>query len=110
MKKTVALGVLLLAMSAYGEVMTFPAKRIGDVSFDHTFHRGKLKGCSVCHGEAPGKIHKEWNQSVGHDFCVDCHTRMDKGPLRCAGCHKKKTMRPISSATFTAPSSAAKAK
>jgi hypothetical protein len=81
---------------------------MGDVSFDHTFHRGQLKGCSVCHGESPGTIHKEWNQALGHDFCVDCHTRLDKGPLRCAGCHKKKAFKPVSSATFKASSSAAR--
>ncbi len=106
MRKTLAVLLLLVAATAYGEVMTFPAPRMGDVSFDHTFHRGKLKGCSICHGEAPGKIHPEWNQTYGHDFCVECHTRLDKGPLRCAGCHKKKVQKPMSSATFTAPSSA----
>ncbi|HEY6837131.1 MAG TPA: cytochrome c3 family protein [Geobacteraceae bacterium] len=105
MKKCGVLLVLLLATVAYGEVMTFPAPRMGDVGFDHTFHRGKLKGCSVCHGEAPGKIHKEWTQSNAHDFCVDCHTRLDQGPLRCAGCHKKKVFKPVSSAVFKAASS-----
>ena len=110
MKRLSVVLVLLVAASAYGEIKTFPAPRMGDVSFDHTFHRGKLKGCSVCHGESPGTIHKEWTQTLGHDFCVDCHTRLDKGPLRCAGCHKKKAFKPVSSAVFKASTSAAKAK
>ena len=90
MKNVLVLMLLLFAATASAEVFTFPAPRMGDVSFDHIFHRGKLKSCSVCHGEAPGKIHKVWTQQNGHDFCVDCHTRLDQGPLRCAGCHKKK--------------------
>jgi predicted CXXCH cytochrome family protein len=94
MKPFLALLLMMLAVPAAAEVMTFPSARIGDVSFDHTLHRAQLKGCSVCHGGAPGKIHKEWVQQNAHDFCVDCHNKMDRGPLRCAGCHKKKPVKP----------------
>ena len=47
--------------------------------------------CSACHQEAFNKDHPErlGLKAAYHQQCMGCHQQMNKGPIDCAGCHRK---------------------
>jgi len=47
--------------------------------------------CSACHQEPFQKDHPErlGLKAAYHQQCMGCHREMDKGPIDCAGCHRK---------------------
>jgi hypothetical protein len=47
--------------------------------------------CSACHQEPFQKDHPErlGLKAAYHQQCMGCHKEMDKGPIDCAGCHRK---------------------
>jgi hypothetical protein len=47
--------------------------------------------CSACHQEPFQKDHPERMglKAAYHQQCMGCHREMDKGPIDCAGCHRK---------------------
>lgn len=66
--------------------ITYPAS-MGDVTFDHAAHAGRLD-CSDCHTtDPPQKI--AIDKDVAHDMCKGCHQKREAGPTKCPDCHKK---------------------
>jgi hypothetical protein len=88
----------------------------GPVKFMHSKHAASLDGnCALCHHASPAgadaakdrlsetvacrACHQESfdpkrPERIGlkaayHQQCMDCHTKMHKGPVDCAGCHSK---------------------
>ncbi len=47
--------------------------------------------CSACHQEPFQKDHPErlGLKAAYHQQCMGCHQQMNKGPIDCAGCHRK---------------------
>jgi hypothetical protein len=47
--------------------------------------------CSACHQEPFQKDHPErlGLKAAYHQQCMGCHQEMNKGPIDCAGCHRK---------------------
>jgi hypothetical protein len=47
--------------------------------------------CSACHQEAFNKDHPErlGLKAAYHQQCMGCYQQMNKGPIDCAGCHRK---------------------
>ncbi len=60
----------------------------GDKSFyfPHKQHVSVVE-CNTCHHGTSGQ--PIFSQSLGHGLCLDCHRQKNKGPVKCAGCHKK---------------------
>jgi hypothetical protein len=69
------------------EIIDLPAT-MGNITFFHHKHQEKLKDCSICHEQIPGKINelgKEW----AHKTCKGCHYKSKDGPTACKDCHKR---------------------
>ncbi len=47
--------------------------------------------CRACHQESfdPQKPERIGLKAAYHQQCMECHTKMHKGPVDCAGCHSK---------------------
>jgi predicted CXXCH cytochrome family protein len=62
----------------------------GKVTFPHKAHVDAVKGdCTKCHAtKAGGKI-EGFNKEKAHALCQGCHKEAQKGPTKCAECHKK---------------------
>jgi DNA polymerase III alpha subunit (gram-positive type) len=74
-----------LGESYAAEVIQLPASK-GNVNFPHKAHVYILKDCKKCHENTPGKI-KDLGKDWAHKTCKGCHTKMNKGPTYCKGCH-----------------------
>jgi hypothetical protein len=82
----------------------------GPVRFMHAKHAGAVKDCALCHHYRPvdeaamettrcsachqEPFQKDYPERLGlkaayHQQCMGCHKEMDKGPIDCAGCHRK---------------------
>ncbi|BBO91927.1 hypothetical protein DSCOOX_51070 [Desulfosarcina ovata subsp. ovata] len=82
----------------------------GPVRFMHSKHAVVTKDCALCHHHRPldesasetvrcsachqqpfQKSHPErlGLKAAYHQQCMGCHREMDKGPIDCAGCHRK---------------------
>jgi hypothetical protein len=82
----------------------------GPVRFMHAKHAGTVKDCALCHHYRPvdeaasettrcsachqEPFQKDHPERLGlkaayHQQCMGCHKEMDKGPIDCAGCHRK---------------------
>ena len=83
----------------YGPVRFMHSKhaaQIQDCAMCHHFRpldadAGETTRCSACHQEAFRKDHPEriGLKAAYHQQCMGCHKQMDKGPIDCAGCHRK---------------------
>jgi opacity protein-like surface antigen len=89
MKKMI---IAVLAVTAFAgsavaaDVM--PMKK--DVSFKHKAHAEALKDCTKCHASAAGGKIEGFGKDYAHKTCKGCHAEMNKGPVKCDGCHIKK--------------------
>jgi len=82
----------------------------GPVRFMHAKHAVVIKDCALCHHYRPldeaasetvrcsachqQPFQKDHPERLGlkaayHQQCMGCHRDMDKGPIDCAGCHRK---------------------
>jgi hypothetical protein len=82
----------------------------GPVRFMHAKHAAVVKDCALCHHYRPvdeaasettrcAACHQEpfkkdhpdrlGLKAAYHQQCMGCHKEMDKGPIDCAGCHRK---------------------
>jgi hypothetical protein len=82
----------------------------GPVRFMHSKHAVVIKDCALCHHYRPlgettsetvrcSACHQEpfqpdYPERLGlkaayHQQCLGCHQEMNKGPVDCAGCHRK---------------------
>ncbi len=82
----------------------------GPVRFMHTKHAVVIKDCALCHHYRPldeaasetvrcsachqQSFQKDHPERLGlkaayHQQCMGCHREMNKGPIDCAGCHRK---------------------
>jgi hypothetical protein len=82
----------------------------GPVRFMHAKHARAVKDCALCHHYRPvdeaasettrcsachqEPFQKDHPERLGlkaayHQQCMGCHKEMDKGPIDCAGCHRK---------------------
>ena len=82
----------------------------GPVRFMHSKHAVVVKDCALCHHHRPldeaasetvrcsachqQPFQKDHLDRLGlkaayHQQCMGCHREMDKGPIDCAGCHRK---------------------
>ncbi len=41
----------------------------------------RIKQCAACHKGGTGR-------DVMHNFCIECHVKVNKGPVMCQNCHK----------------------
>jgi hypothetical protein len=83
-KAVVLLGLLAFSGSAFAAPDVLELKN--KVTFHHKAHMAITGTCSKCHVEGVGKINgfgKEW----AHKNCKGCHAEMQKGPVKCSGCH-----------------------
>lgn len=54
----------------------------------------KVVKCSTCHldpkgPKVPGMREMSLTKNPFHAQCIACHKKLKKGPVPCAGCHKK---------------------
>jgi hypothetical protein len=82
----------------------------GPVRFMHAKHASETKDCALCHHYRPldasasettrcsachqQPFQKDHPERLGlkaayHQQCMGCHQKMNKGPVDCAGCHRK---------------------
>ena len=82
----------------------------GPVRFMHAKHASEIKDCALCHHYRPldasasettrcsachqQPFQKDHPERLGlkaayHQQCMGCHQKMNKGPIDCAGCHRK---------------------
>jgi octaheme c-type cytochrome (tetrathionate reductase family) len=82
----------------------------GPVRFMHAKHAVVVKDCALCHHHRPldeaasetvrcsachqqpfqkGNLDRLGLKAAYHQQCMGCHREMDKGPIDCAGCHRK---------------------
>jgi len=60
----------------------------GELARPHAALEG-LSNCTKCHAtKAGGKI-EGFNKEKAHALCQGCHKEAQKGPTKCAECHKK---------------------
>lgn len=88
MKKMLAavLAVTVFAGSAFAADVIEMKK---NVTFNHKPHAESLKDCTKCHETATGGKIAGFGKDFAHKTCKGCHSDMNKGPTKCADCHKK---------------------
>ncbi len=68
---------------------------MGEVSFDHAAHQGRVPDCTTCHHQGEGTSCKSCHDAkpdapkakkVFHSLCKDCH-KQQNGPTKCKQCH-----------------------
>ncbi|MDR3581628.1 MAG: cytochrome c3 family protein [Oryzomonas sp.] len=89
MKQTAVALLSLLAISGSAFAAPEVIELKNKVSFPHKEHMAITGTCSKCHIEGVGKI-KGFGKDWAHKNCKGCHAEMQKGPLKCSGCHKWK--------------------
>jgi predicted CXXCH cytochrome family protein len=92
--------VLLTILSVTSVVNAEPQKNLGPefinlkngpvpLPFTHRKHQLlQDSDCSQCHRPNSWKV-DNWGKEVAHAMCISCHDLNDKGPVKCADCHKK---------------------
>lgn len=70
---------------------------MGNVTFDHAAHQGRVDDCTACHHQGEftnchschdGKAAPQ-AKKVFHANCKGCHQEMKQGPTKCKECHVK---------------------
>jgi hypothetical protein len=68
---------------------------MGEVSFDHASHQGRVTDCTTCHHQGEGTACKSCHgttagvpdaKSAFHASCKGCHKEQN-GPTKCKECH-----------------------
>lgn len=57
-------------------------------TFPHAKHVAGKITCDTCHKSADFPADKKWSLKNGHALCLGCHKAQEKGPTKCADCHK----------------------
>ncbi|GFE61813.1 cytochrome c3 family protein [Geobacter sp. AOG2] len=87
MKHTAAAMFCLLAFAGTAFAAPEVIKLRNKVTFPHKDHMAITGTCSACHVDGVGKI-KGFGKDWAHEHCKGCHIKMQKGPVKCSGCHK----------------------
>lgn len=86
MRQTAAALLSLLAFSGSAFASPEVIELKNKVTFPHKTHMVITGTCSTCHVEGAGKI-KGFGKEWAHKNCKGCHVEMQKGPVKCTGCH-----------------------
>lgn len=89
---------VLVAVAANGPAEIKMSAKMGDVSFTHASHQGKIADCTECHhkGVETPKCTDCHGVTAGipkskkafHNQCKGCHKKSG-GPTKCKQCHVK---------------------
>ncbi|MCF6179365.1 MAG: hypothetical protein L3J63_08260 [Geopsychrobacter sp.] len=89
-----ATAMAVVAQDKGPAVIKIPAK-MGEVTFQHANHQGRIADCTVCHHQGPGTACRSCHgvkpeapkaKKAFHTRCKGCHKKQN-GPTKCKQCH-----------------------
>jgi len=66
-----------------------------EVCHHHSSEVERFPPCRACHGETFSTLDRPGLKGAYHRQCLECHKKMESGPLGCEDCHKKRAAGPV---------------